>query len=131
MVTASDAATSANDNHGGIWGIPRPRVGCRVRGRGAGQAGTGDPLSTSGRISGLVIGSAGWITEFEPNGFTTATLGGKEVYVGTIEVLGLVEHQRGRPYWYELDAQTLAIVVTEEEAGRLTCPASCPAPLMG
>jgi hypothetical protein len=87
MVTASDAATSANDNHGGIWGIPRPRVGCRVRGRGAGQAGTGDPLSTSGRISGLVIGSAGWITEFEPNGFTTVTLGGKEVYVGTIEML--------------------------------------------
>ena len=29
VVTASDDAASANDNHGGIWGIPRPRVGRR------------------------------------------------------------------------------------------------------
>ena len=74
------------------------------------------PDATWDMVSGLVIGSAGWIADFEPNDFKTRTLGGKEVFVGTDDMLKQSEHQRGRPYWYELDAETLVIVVTDEEA---------------
>jgi hypothetical protein len=64
----------------------------------------------------LVIGTAGWKNGLEPDRFETATLGGKEVFVGTVDMLEQSEHQRGRPYWYEIDNQTLAIVITDQEA---------------
>jgi hypothetical protein len=63
----------------------------------------------------LVIGTAGWKAGLEPDKFQTRTVGGKEVYVGTEDMLEQSEHQKGRPYWYEMDAQTLAIVITDKE----------------
>jgi len=74
------------------------------------------PDSAWDAVSNVVIRSAGWIADFVPDDFETATLGGKEVFVGTDDMLEQSEHQRGRPYWYELDAETLVIVVTDEEA---------------
>ena len=64
----------------------------------------------------LVIGTAGWKGGLEPDKFETRTIGGKQVFVGTEDMLGQSEHQRGRPYWYEIDDKTLAIVITDQEA---------------
>jgi hypothetical protein len=51
----------------------------------------------------------------DPDLFESRIVGGKQVYVGTEDMLEQSEHQKGRPYWYEMDAQTLVIVITDKE----------------
>ena len=43
------------------------------------------------------------------------TIAGKQVYVGTVEMLGQSEHQRGRPYLYQNDA-SMFMVISDDEA---------------
>ncbi len=73
------------------------------------------PPGASDAVLPLAIGTAGFKNGLDPSQFQTSTLGGKQVYVGTEDMLDQSEHQRGRPYWYEIDDQTLAIVVTDKE----------------
>ena len=63
----------------------------------------------------LIIGTAGWKAGLNPDLFESRIVGGKQVYVGTEDMLEQSEHQKGRPYWYEIDEQTLAIVITDKE----------------
>jgi hypothetical protein len=49
------------------------------------------------------------------DGFAERTIGGKTVQVGTLEMLGQGEHQRGAPYLYQTD-DTMFLVVTDDEA---------------
>jgi hypothetical protein len=74
------------------------------------------PSAAFDAVLPLILGTAGWKSGLEPDKFQTATLGGKQVHVGTVDMLAQSEHQKGRPYWYELDAETLAIVITDKEA---------------
>jgi hypothetical protein len=47
--------------------------------------------------------------------YETRTIAGRQVYVGTTDMLDQTEHQRGRPYLYETD-QYLFLVITDEDA---------------
>ena len=47
--------------------------------------------------------------------YQQATIAGKEVYVGTLDMLDQDTHQRGRPYLYEND-QYMFLVITDDDA---------------
>jgi hypothetical protein len=48
-------------------------------------------------------------------GYQEKTIAGKQVYVGTVDVLGQDEHQRGRPYLYQTDAN-MFLVITDDDS---------------
>ena len=47
--------------------------------------------------------------------YETVTIAGKEVYVGTADMLDQTEHQRGKPYLYQTD-DAMFIVITDDDA---------------
>jgi len=47
--------------------------------------------------------------------YEKATIGGKEVYVGTDAMVDQTDHQRGRPYLYQTD-RTMYVVITDDPA---------------
>ena len=47
--------------------------------------------------------------------YTERSIGGKAVYVGTLEMLEQNDHQRGRPYVYETD-DYMFLIVTDSDA---------------
>ena len=66
----------------------------------------------------LLLGGGGFLdlaAGFELEGFEMRTIGGKEVFVGTDEMLEQNRHQRGRPYLYQTD-DTMFLVITDDDA---------------
>jgi hypothetical protein len=66
----------------------------------------------------LMFGSADFAHPFgagDLSGYEARTLGGKQVYVGTVEMLGQSVHQRGRPYLYQ-DEDYMYLIIADDEA---------------
>jgi hypothetical protein len=61
-------------------------------------------------VDTAAIGAAAELTGFEDAGIT-----GKDVFVGSPDLLEQTEHQRGRPYLYQTD-DVMFLVITDEEA---------------
>jgi hypothetical protein len=54
------------------------------------------------------------VTAVDLSGYEERTIAGKQVYVGTVGIVGQDEHQRGRPYVYQNDAYVFLIIADEE-----------------
>lgn len=66
----------------------------------------------------LLLGGGGFediAAAFELEGFNARAIGGKEVFVGTPQMLNQNQHQRGRPYLYQTD-DTMFLVITDDDA---------------
>ena len=66
----------------------------------------------------LLFGGAGFRdieSGVDLNDYEAASIGGKEVHVGSIEMVRQNDHQRGRPYVYQTD-DTMFLVLTDDDA---------------
>lgn len=66
----------------------------------------------------LLFGGAGFhdpATASDLSRYTDQTIEGKQVYVGTADMLDQSEHQRGRPYLYQTD-DYMFLLVTDDDA---------------
>ena len=69
-------------------------------------------------VLALLFGGAGFkdiAAAADLNTYQQKTIGGKQVYVGTLDMLGQDAHQRGRPFLYQND-QYLLLVIAGDDA---------------
>ena len=67
---------------------------------------------------GLLMGGTGFRdldTATRLDTYDQANVAGKEVFVGTTDMLRQSEHQRGKPYLYQTD-DTMFLVITDDAA---------------
>ena len=65
----------------------------------------------------LLLGGAGFHDldqGADLHNYEVATIAGKEVHVGTTEMIDQTDHQRGRPYLYQTD-KSMFVVITDDE----------------
>ena len=65
----------------------------------------------------LLFGGAGYhdvAAGIDPRNYTQQTIAGKEVQVGTDDMLDQDDHQRGRPYFYETNDHVFVLVTDDD-----------------
>ena len=65
----------------------------------------------------LLLGVAGFsdLESLRPEDFGAASIGGKDVQVGTLAMVPQDAHQRGRPYIYETDDYSFLVITDDEQ----------------